>query len=310
MASAQALRSASSASTRASPAALSRRRQEQQTRIRSQASSPTSIPTSTLAAAAAAAAPKPILILFDLDNAPLPSQKTPEIASAVVSVLARKMEDLLLRGGGGGHGGSPPPSSSPARFPVRAAAFANEATVRSRPGLSRSLSSAGVSLVTVPSTKNAADAMVVSCAAGALSSSVGGDWGGGAGLSGVVFCSADNYFSEFLRYASHKGVLTFVAGDFDNGKKRRGKGGGSVGDGSGSGRRGTRSGEKKKKRSSSGESTATGSSSSSDDDDDEMSNEGDLAAPWRRKELPAAADGAALWSDVLSEARELLLLNH
>ena len=58
------------------------------------------------------------------------------------------------------------------------------------------------------------------------------------------------------------------------------------------------------KRGESGEST-TASRSDGDDTDDG----GAPLAPWRKKELPAAADGAALWSDVLSEARELLLLN-
>ena len=291
---AQVLRSASSASASASLAALSRRRQEQQTRIRSVSSSSSSIPTtSTSSTSSAAAAPKPILILFDLDNAPIPSE-TPEIASAVVSVLARKMENLLRSDDGGGH----PSSCSSRPFPVRAAAFANEATVRRRPGLPGALSSAGVSLVTVPSTKNAADAMVVSCAAGALSaggsgsgSGSGGEGGrGGGGLSGLVFCSADNYFSEFLRYASHKGVRTFVAGDFDNGRKKGGRGASGGGGGNWL-------------ASVCGGAGATASSSSCSDDDDVTT------PPWRKKELPAAADGAALWSDVLSEARELLLLN-
>ena len=300
---AQVLRSASSASASASLAALSRRRQEQQTRIRSVSSSSSSIPTtSTSSTSSAAAAPKPILILFDLDNAPIPSE-TPEIASAVVSVLARKMENLLRSDDGGGH----PSSCSSRPFPVRAAAFANEATVRRRPGLPGALSSAGVSLVTVPSTKNAADAMVVSCAAGALSaggsgsgSGSGGEGGrGGGGLSGLVFCSADNYISEFLRYASHKGVRTFVAGDFDNGRKKGGRGA----SGGGGGKRRARGGEKKSGSNSSGSESATASSSSCSDDDDVTT------PPWRKKELPAAADGAALWSDVLSEARELLLLN-
>ena len=163
MAHAQALLRSAAAPSASTSVSLSRRRQEQ--RIRSVAP-PRAIPTSSSSLISTSSEkPKLILILFDLDNAPLPSQ-TPEIASAVVSVLARKMEDLLLRGRGGNGGSSgnaslPPPPS----FPVRAAAFANEATVRSRPGLCRCLSSAGVSLVTVPSTRNAADAMVVSCAA-------------------------------------------------------------------------------------------------------------------------------------------------
>lgn len=269
---------------------------------------------------------KPILILFDLDNAPIPSEETPEIASAVVSVLARKMERLLRNDGvgvGGGGSLSSSSSSSLLPFPVRAAAFANDATVRRRPGLPGALSSAGVSLVTVPSTRNAADAMVVSCAAGALAASGGGGGGDGegggggkgAGLSGVVFCSADNYFSGFLRYASHKGVPTFVAGDFDNGRRRKKRGGGRRGASSsgGGGRRAARSGERKGSKSSrssnsisssGGESESESATGSSDDDDDTA------ATPsWRKKELPAAADGAALWSDVLDEARELLLLN-
>ena len=181
------------------------------------------------------------------------------------------------------------------RFTVRAAAFANEATVRSRPGLAASLSSAGVSLVTVPSTRNAADAMVVSRAAEALSASRNGS--GESALSALVFCSADNYFSGFLRYASYKGVRTFVAGDFDNNRARGGK---AV-----VGRRRRKSGERSRSR----------SSSRSDNDDDAVDasaveEEQEELAPWRRKELPAAADGAALWSDVLIEARELLLLSH
>ena len=291
--------------------------------MRSVASSSSSAAAASAAAAASSipiptstsAAPKPILILFDLDNAPIPSE-TPEIASAVVSVLARKMEHLLRNHGGGGGGGGVggggggrPPSSSSLPFPVRAAAFANAATVRGRPGLSGALSSAGVSLVTVPATRNAADAMVVSCAAGALASggSGGGDGegsgeGGGGGLSGLVFCSADNYFSGFLRYASHKGVRTFVAGDFDNGRRRGGRGASG-----GGGRRRARSGEKKGSSSCSSSSGVGGGESaagSSGDDGD-----GTTTAPWRKKELPAAADGAALWSDVLDEARELLLLN-
>lgn len=153
--------------------------------------------------------------------------------------------------------------------------------------------------------------MVVSCAAKALSEASGGgsgggsggdsgSGGGGGGLSGLVFCSADNYFSGFLRYASYKGVRTFVAGDFDNNRAR-------VKGGTGGQRRRKR-GEKKK--SSESTSTSTISSSNGSDGDDEL-NAANAAeefnlAPWRRKELPAAADGAALWRDVLIEARELL----
>jgi hypothetical protein len=216
-------------------------------------------------------------------------------------------ELLSVSGDGSGSGVGISSSSPPPRFSVRAAAFANEATVRQRPGLSRSLSSAGVSLVTVPSTRNAADAMVVSCAAEALLPRRSGSGGGEKeeqGLSGLVFCSADNYFSGFLRYASYKGVRTFVAGDFDNsGVRGRARGGGG---GGGAAARQRKSGEKQQQQTETKTNKSSNSSSSSDDEEGNLLS---LAPSWRKKELPSAADGAALWSDVLSEARELLLKN-